>query len=87
MEFESRFMKAADVADTLQVEIRVVRNLLKTGELRGIQIGGRGDWRIEPHELEAYIQRQYQRTEQAIADDPDVTFTEEPTPPPHSTAD
>ena len=33
------------------------------GELRAIKIGGRGQWRIERDELEAFIQRMYAETE------------------------
>jgi prophage regulatory protein len=36
-----------------------VRSLVRSGELPAIQIGGRGVWRVERTELEAYIQRQY----------------------------
>lgn len=36
--------------------------LVKSGEIPAIQIGGRGIWRIEVRELEAYIQRRYAAT-------------------------
>ena len=32
-------------------------------DMRGIQIGGRGQWRIENDQLEDYIARQYARAE------------------------
>jgi len=32
---------------------------VRSGELPAIKIGGRGEWRIEASELEAYIQRKY----------------------------
>lgn len=35
------------------------RALVNSGELPAIQVGGRGQWRVEVSELEAYIQRQY----------------------------
>lgn len=56
-----RFLTVADVAETLQISATVVRQLLNSGELLGIQVGGRGDWRIEADQLEAYIERQYAR--------------------------
>lgn len=65
---EPRFLTLADVADVLNVTVRQVRSLLHAGELRGIQIGGRGVWRVENSELERYIERQYAKTEQALAD-------------------
>lgn len=61
-----RFLTLPDVAEVLNVTVRQVRALLHSGELRGIQIGGRGQWRVENCELEEYIQRQYARTEQAV---------------------
>ncbi|MGH3473880.1 MAG: helix-turn-helix domain-containing protein [Aeromicrobium sp.] len=60
-----RFLTLADVADVLNVTSRQVYALVRTGDLRGIQIGGRGQWRVEAVELEDYIQRQYARTEPA----------------------
>jgi excisionase family DNA binding protein len=51
----------ADVAEVLNVTVRQVYALVRAGDLRGIQIGGRGQWRVEQVELEDYIQRQYAR--------------------------
>ena len=59
------FLTLTDVADVLNVTSRQVYALVRTGDLRGIQIGGRGQWRIEAVELEDYIQRQYARTDPA----------------------
>lgn len=36
--------------------------LVRTGDLRAIQVGGRGQWRIDLAEIEAYIQRAYGET-------------------------
>ena len=58
-----RFLTLADVADVLNVTVRQVYALVRSGELRGIQIGGRGQWRIENDQLEDYISRQYARTD------------------------
>lgn len=43
------------------------RALLKTGELRGIQVGVRGEWRIVTHDLEDFIGEAYRRTAEGIA--------------------
>ena len=59
---EHDLLTATDVADTLKVDVRVVWGLLKSGELRGFQVGGRKMWRIEASALEDYIARQYERT-------------------------
>lgn len=58
-----RFLTLADVADILNVTVRQVYALVRSGDLRGIQIGGRGQWRIENDQLEDYIARQYARAE------------------------
>lgn len=55
----ARFLTIADVAEQLQVKAPAVRNLIKSGQLPAIQVGGRGMWRIEVSALEAYIQEQY----------------------------
>lgn len=66
MSSQQRFMSIPDVAEVLNVSVRQVRALLTSGELRGIQIGGRGVWRIEHDELERFIARQYERTAEQI---------------------
>lgn len=58
-----RFLTLPDVSEVLNVTVRQVYSLVRTGDLRGIQIGGRGQWRVEASELEDYIARQYARTE------------------------
>ena len=67
-----RFLTLADVAEVLNVTVRQVYALVRAGDLRGIQIGGRGQWRIEDVELEGYISRQYEQADATRADD-DVT--------------
>jgi excisionase family DNA binding protein len=58
-----RFLTIPDVAEILNTSVAQVRALLVGGDLRGIKIGGRGQWRVEVAELEAYIQRQYEQTD------------------------
>jgi excisionase family DNA binding protein len=41
-----RFFTIEQVAEELSVGVPLVRGMLRTGELRGIQVGGRGVWRI-----------------------------------------
>jgi excisionase family DNA binding protein len=61
-----RFYTLADVAEILNVTPVQARALVTSGELLGIQVGGRNQWRIEATELEAYIQRKYEETRQRI---------------------
>lgn len=62
-----RFMTVEQVAEELNVGTPLIRSLLKTGELRGIQIGGRGLWRIGASDLETYIEAAYMQVIERIA--------------------
>lgn len=57
-----RFLTLADVAEVLSVSGAQAYALVRSGDLRAIKVGGRGQWRIEESELEAYIQRLYVET-------------------------
>ncbi|GAA1369828.1 MULTISPECIES: helix-turn-helix domain-containing protein [Brevibacterium] len=63
---EVRFLPLTDVAEILNVTVTQARALVRSGELRAIKVGGRGQWRIEKAELEDYIQRMYSQTQQEI---------------------
>lgn len=62
-----RFLTTEQAAEELNVSSNQIRALLKTGELRAIQIGGRGMWRIGVDDLEDYIAGAYRRTQERIA--------------------
>jgi hypothetical protein len=57
-----RFYTLSDVAEILNVTPVQARALVTSGELLGIQVGGRNPWRVEAIELEAYIQRKYEES-------------------------
>lgn len=61
-----RFVPLADVAETLSISAAQAYTLVRTGELPAIQVGGRGQWRVELSELEAYIERKYAETRRHI---------------------
>lgn len=71
-----RFLTLADVADVLNVTVRQVYALVRSGDLRGIQIGGRGQWRIEDVQLEDYISRQYARADPVEVDESELDPSE-----------
>ena len=50
----------------------VAQLAIKSMALRAIKIGGRGQWRVEASELEAYIQRAYADAEQFVREHPFV---------------
>ena len=54
-----RFLTLADVAEVLSTSSAQVYALVRRGELPAIKIGGRGQWRVETSQLEAYIDRMY----------------------------
>ena len=57
-----RFLTLADVAEVLSTSSAQVYALVRRGDLPAIRIGGRGQWRVESTELEAYISRMYDDT-------------------------
>jgi len=67
-----RFLRLEDVADELNVSIQQARSLVRAGDLPAIKVGGRGIWRVERAELEAYIQRQYAAARDLMSEDEDV---------------
>jgi excisionase family DNA binding protein len=56
---ERRFLTLPDVQEILNVSSPQAYALVRSGDLPAIQVGGRGQWRIEAAELERYIERQY----------------------------
>lgn len=54
-----KFMTLEDVREVLSISSTQAYALVRSGELRAIRVGGRGQWRVENSELEAYIQRSY----------------------------
>lgn len=65
-----RFLTPADVAEVLNISMSQTMALLRTGELQGIKIGGRGQWRVEREKLESYIARMYDQTREFVAAHP-----------------
>lgn len=72
-----RFLTLADVAEILNTSGAQVYALVRRAELKAIKIGGRGQWRVEAVELEAYIQRAYAQAQSYVDEHP---FAEADTP-------
>jgi excisionase family DNA binding protein len=62
----SRFLTLADVTEILNVSAAQAYALVRSGDLPAIQVGGRGQWRVEATALEEYIQRMYAQTRSRI---------------------
>ena len=65
-----RFLTLSDVAEVLNTSAAQVYALVRSQRLRAIKIGGRGQWRVEVTELEAFIQRMYDETDEFVATHP-----------------
>ena len=66
MGMQQRFLSLADVAEILSITMSQVRALVRSGELKGIQIGGKGTWRVEDTQLQDYIDRMYAQTQERL---------------------
>ena len=64
-----RFIPLEHVQEFLSISRSQAYVLVRSGDLRAIQVGGRAQWRVELTELEAYIERAYQAAAKAISND------------------
>jgi excisionase family DNA binding protein len=55
-----RFLSPEDVAEILSVSVDEIYALLTAGELLGIRVGARGQWRIEETQIELFIADAYE---------------------------
>ena len=61
-----RFLTLPDVAEILNISASQTYALVRSGDLKGIQIGGRNQWRVERVKLEEFIEEAYRRTAQQL---------------------
>lgn len=59
---EKRFLTLTDVQEILNISPAQAYAMVRSGEMPAIQVGGRGQWRIESRILEEYIARAYEKT-------------------------
>lgn len=72
-----RFLTLAQVAEELNVSWSQVYALVRDRSIIAVKIGGRGQWRVERSQLEAYIARLYQ--DAATRDPDDLPSADDPT--------
>lgn len=65
-----RFLPLSEVCEILAISSAQGYALVRSGELPAIQIGGRGQWRVEAVVLEEFIQAKY--AEQRASAQPDL---------------
>lgn len=66
----ARFLPLADVAEAMSISASQAYALVRSGELPAIQVGGRGQWRVEASVLEDYIAGKYAQTRAMVASRP-----------------
>lgn len=59
---EPRFMTLDQVAEYLSISNPQAYSLVRSGDLPAMKIGGRGVWRVDRRQLEAYIERVHEET-------------------------
>lgn len=62
-----RMLTLEHVQETLNMGLPAVYSLVKSGELRAAQFGGRNVWRVREDDLAAFIEAAYEKTAQRIA--------------------
>ncbi|MGK3957507.1 helix-turn-helix domain-containing protein [Arthrobacter sp. R4] len=62
-----RMLSLEQVQEILNLGMPSIYALVKGGELRAAQFGGRNVWRVRQDDLEAYIESAYEKTAERIA--------------------
>jgi len=65
-----RFLTLPEVAEELNISASQTYALVRSGQLKAMKIGGRGQWRVETTKLEDYITQAYADTERYVAEHP-----------------
>jgi len=63
----TQLLTLAQVKEILNVGMPTLYALLSSGELRGLQLGGRRMWRVSQEDLADYLERAYKETQERIA--------------------
>lgn len=67
---EPRFLRLSDVAEILNISASQTYALVRNGKLEAMKVGGRGQWRVERDQLEAFIKRAHDETREFVASHP-----------------
>lgn len=59
----TKMLTLAQIATVLDVTNPTARALVRSGQIVGFQVGGRGMWRVDPADLQAYIDREKARAQ------------------------
>src|SRR4029453_13647950 len=72
------FYTLGGVARILNVRVAQVYALVRSGELPAVKLGGRGVWRVDRLQLDAYIERMHEQTADWARKHPLIGAPEEP---------
>jgi excisionase family DNA binding protein len=67
---DPRFLRLSDVAEILNISAAQTYALVRSGDLPAMKIGGRGQWRVEREQLEAFIATAHATTRAFVAAHP-----------------
>lgn len=67
---EARFLTLEDVATYLSVSVPQVYSLVRSGELPAIKIGGRGVWRVDRLQLDNFLEKLHEETQEWAREHP-----------------
>jgi excisionase family DNA binding protein len=59
-----KFLTLAEVVEQLNISPGKGYELVRSGELRAMQIGGRGQWRVDPADLDDFVARMYAKADE-----------------------
>ncbi|GAB78359.1 DNA binding domain-containing protein, excisionase family [Austwickia chelonae] len=69
-----RFLPLSEVCEMLAISSAQGYALVRSGELPAIQIGGRGQWRVDTDVLEEFIQGKYAEQQAAAKEQREARF-------------
>lgn len=64
-----RFVPLEHVQQELSIAYTQALALVRSGQLRAIKVGGRGQWRVSLETLEEYVQARYAKTAAMVAEE------------------
>ncbi len=59
---EAEYFTVREVADRLKVHPQTLKDWLRSGELEGVNFGGRTGWRVTDAQLRDFVERRTQAT-------------------------
>ncbi len=62
---EAEYFTVREVADRLKVHPQTLKDWLRSGELEGVNFGGRTGWRVTDAQLRDFVERRTQATKTA----------------------